>query len=333
MAKIYRECPDPIFVVGMNGSGTTLFLDLLNNHPSLFGFAAETKILPYYINQADKYGDLSNDASFRSLWDDMSKEYAFAQANKRTPVPLPDNWQEIPRSVAGVFDALIQHFIPEGKQARWCEKTPMYAQHMSSIAEIYPKALFIHLVRDGRDSAFSFYRRWKYNPEISITRWKNVVRHARSQGQKMPERYLELRYEDLLAEPREKMEEVCRFLGLTFDEQMLVSSRSRGHMADMSATIASNNTKRYVGVWSESYLNRLESLAGAALVEFGYQTGASPGDEDLSPLRFRWLRIGDNYRMALHFIQDNRFLGRKNPFRKLYSRFSTAIRQRRTNRY
>ena len=50
---------NPVFVVGMNGSGTTMLLDCLNNHPKLFGFRGETKIIPHYISSLNKYGEYS----------------------------------------------------------------------------------------------------------------------------------------------------------------------------------------------------------------------------------------------------------------------------------
>ena len=38
-----------VFIVGMNGSGTTMMLDHLDHHPNLFGFGMETYILPHYL--------------------------------------------------------------------------------------------------------------------------------------------------------------------------------------------------------------------------------------------------------------------------------------------
>jgi hypothetical protein len=39
----------PIFVLGMNGSGTTMLLDLLSKHSEIYGFRGETKVLPYLV--------------------------------------------------------------------------------------------------------------------------------------------------------------------------------------------------------------------------------------------------------------------------------------------
>ena len=71
----------PVFVVGMNGSGTTLLLDCLNHHPRLYGFRKESRVIPYYIASVEKYKDLNNDNSltgrvfeFTDIWHNLKRE-------------------------------------------------------------------------------------------------------------------------------------------------------------------------------------------------------------------------------------------------------------------
>ena len=88
-ANVTTTESDPVFIVGMNGSGTTMLLDHLGRHPNLYGFRLETYVLPGYLRDSDKYGDLAKDANFRRLWDDMRREFAFVKVNKRQPLDLP----------------------------------------------------------------------------------------------------------------------------------------------------------------------------------------------------------------------------------------------------
>ena len=117
-----------------------------------------------------------------------------------------------------VLDAVFLHFAAgEGKQ-RWCEKTPQHAQHIVALAMRFPAARFIHVIRDGRDCAVSFHRRWKRQPELTVFRWKKMVSVGREQGRRLGAgRYLEVRYEDLTAEPEFALRRICVFLGLPFD--------------------------------------------------------------------------------------------------------------------
>ena len=52
---------EQIFIVGMNGSGTTMLLDCLANHSMLFGFPGETKVLPSFLERESQYGDLADE--------------------------------------------------------------------------------------------------------------------------------------------------------------------------------------------------------------------------------------------------------------------------------
>ena len=55
-------------------------------------------------------------------------------------------------AIAAVFEVYAEH---EGKP-RWGDKTPLYMQHLPLLEGLFPDALWVHLVRDGRDAALSF---------------------------------------------------------------------------------------------------------------------------------------------------------------------------------
>lgn len=63
----------PVFVTGMNGSGTTLVLRILDRHPNLYAFPGETKIMPHFILTLNRYGDLNVDDNFLRLWNDIRR--------------------------------------------------------------------------------------------------------------------------------------------------------------------------------------------------------------------------------------------------------------------
>ena len=53
MNKMIEDVPrinsfaPPVFIVGMNGSGTTMLADSLGKHPDLYMFPNEAKVLPF----------------------------------------------------------------------------------------------------------------------------------------------------------------------------------------------------------------------------------------------------------------------------------------------
>ena len=140
-----------------------MMLDHLNSHSQIFGFREETRILPGFLANPNRYGDLRVDENAKRLWDDMCKSFPFWHANSDTPVPIPDDWRDRERSPSGVFDYILSYFASREGKKIWCEKTPMHALHIGSLSTSFPTSRFVHMIRDGRDCAASFQRRWRYN--------------------------------------------------------------------------------------------------------------------------------------------------------------------------
>ena len=172
----------PVFIVGMNGSGTTMLLDHLDKHPELFGFPLETKILPHYLTALPHDLDLRDDGEFLRLYLEMANAYPFLVANGGIPVAPPSSWRSLPRTPAAIFDSIVSDFAARSHKARWCEKSPMHIQYIAALSTAFPDAQFIQIIRDGRDCAASFHRRWGYTPKSTIYRWRRAVTEGRSQG-------------------------------------------------------------------------------------------------------------------------------------------------------
>lgn len=312
----------PVFVVGMNGSGTTMLLDCLDNHPNLYGFRRETRLLPYVLATLPKYGDLQVDDNFRRFWDAVRSIPAFRYVNGGEPPAIPDDWREVERSAAAVIDRVFMDFARKAGKQRWCEKTPMHALHIRRFAELFPRARFVHIVRDGRSCAASFQRRWRYTPEFTMYRWKEVVREASRQGAEIPERYLQVRYEDLTADPRQWMTEVCRFIDEPFAEDVLAPSRLRSFTGSRDTSIVARKAS-WQRQFDPAQQRRLELIGGRWLSALGYETQFADSDHDPAwPLRKYWL-YRDYLRLGF------RSLRRRDPG----TRIVMAVKQRLTTRY
>ena len=189
--------PRPIFVVGMNGSGTTMLLHSLGNHSEIYAHPPETQIIPHYIQSIHKYGDLDRDSQFLRLWMDILSERSLVISNSGRTLPLPSDWKEYGRTVGEVFNYAFSYFATSLHKSIWAEKTPMHVFYISDLADRFPSARFIHVIRDGRDCAASFHRRWKRTPWLTTYRWKKAVLAGHSQGVLLgKDRYMEVKYED-----------------------------------------------------------------------------------------------------------------------------------------
>ena len=321
---------DQIFVVGVNGSGTTMLANALGENPELYMLPWETRVLPYLAN---RYPDSNlRDLSVRrALADTLGSSKAFWRCNGNRSLVLPDDELASLHDFASIVDAMYSHMARlEGKQ-RWGDKTPMYLQHIDILARAFPSARFIHIYRDGRDSAQSFHRRWRQTPSRTIFRWKKSLALGREQGQRLGSaRYFELSYEELTVDPENWMRRVCSFADLDFYPKMLNSSMQ--YMDDNARQLAQGrmiqNSNKWNVYFNSEQIDELEQIAGKMLADLGYVVKLQ-GDKDLSSARLFWLKWTDWAYLSIRHIT---LFGVKGliPF---FLRMRDAFMQNKANKY
>ena len=329
---INQEQPQtPVFVVGMNGSGTSMLTECLGRHPALYAFPGETRMIPHLIREQSRFGDLTVDDNFRALWEYINHSIPdFLIFNNHEPLALPDDWETCPRNLAAVLDRIFRNFAAVRGKSRWCEKSPNHSEHIEALANLFPGAHFVHIIRDGRDCAASTNRRQYRNPDLAIYRWRLIVAEARRQGKRQGDRYFELKYEDLTEDPRSWMQSVCQFLGLAFDERVLQSampqSAKKDALSDGEVGVIEKNSKKYRQYFSPAQLRRLENISGKFLQEIGYETEYAAGNRSIGTLRAKAIR-------AVDFVRGNPYLRRKlagDPkitWRRVYQQALASIRE------
>jgi hypothetical protein len=190
-------------------------------------------------------------------------------------------------AIAAVFET----YAAEQKKERWGDKTPMYMQYLPLLEELFPTAQFVHLVRDGRDVACSFLampegvvtKTWAHPRSVAdvACQWRTEVEAARRLGRRIgPGRYLELRYESLVADPERELRAICSFAGLPYEPAML---RHSEHV-DVSAKPHQHSLTRPLTPRIRDWRTEMtpaeaagfEDVAGELLAALGYElsTGA-----------------------------------------------------------
>lgn len=211
-----------LFVVGSGRSGTTLLRAMLDAHPDLT-IPGESYFIEQMARRRDGFrtggafdrarfeAELFADHRFRA-WN-LPPAAVRAEFDQRPPGDLAD-------AVRGTYRAAAARM----GTSRWGDKTPSYALCMPTIAALLPEAVFVHLVRDPRDVAAS-YARAGWGPRTMTGAghaWKSRVSAAMAAGRALgPSRYLELRYEDLVADPATHLSAICSLMALDFDPKML----------------------------------------------------------------------------------------------------------------
>jgi hypothetical protein len=211
--------PPAPFVVASPRSGTTLLRMMLDAHPRM-AVPFETHFVPELIEAVDAGGGPEGALDVlhgHRRWGDFHLDRDALLERLRSHDPLT--------SGDAVRSFYTLYAETQGK-TRWGDKTPEYVEFMRPISRAVAEARFVHVIRDGRDVALS---RIKWRQERSgktppvrrmARRWKEAITVARKQARRVPH-YLEVRYEDLVAEPEPTLRRICEFTELEFDSAML----------------------------------------------------------------------------------------------------------------
>jgi hypothetical protein len=247
---------------------------------------------------------------------------------------LPHNWLDMPRTVAGLFDGIFGSLAARQGKRRWCEKTPDHVQHISTLSAVFPHASFVHMIRDGREVASSISRRQLRHPELVIFRWKKLVEEGRSAGNRLGDRYLEVRYEDLTADPRTQMQRLCDFLNVEFIDQVLQSrlpqNPNRKHLPKGELGEISANPVKWPRYFDLATVHRLEEIAGRMLHDLGYEVETARGDDAPNWWQRKLWRALDFLRYNLEQKKRSRYY---NSWPKLLRKMYFSFKEYRTKRF
>jgi hypothetical protein len=175
--------------------------------------------------------------------------------------------------------------------SRLAERTPLHALHTGLIGDIYPDGRIVHIIRDGRDVVRSLLAQ-QWGPENvaeGAREWRAAIETARD-GAGGSNRYLEVRYEDLRADPANRIAGLYHWLGLPVDDAILERALTE---AKVERNLDPNGTPAGSGKWRDTFtpedLAAFEEVAGDVLYDLGYGREQAHGSRPRAGLR-AWLR-------------------------------------------
>lgn len=268
----------PLLILGVRRSGTTLLRVMLDRNPEI-AVPDESYFVPQLAHRHGRRPDLDAFVDdIRRL--DTLREWKISPEDIRSKLR--------PGMTTGeAIGAIYETYAEQQGKARWGDKTPMYMQHLPLLEGLFPDARFVHLIRDGRDTAISFLampegivtQSWAHPRSIQdfACEWRVEVEAARQLGGRVgPRRYVEVRYEDLVAEPERELRGICTFAELPWEPGMLdyagnVDVSGKPHQQRLAQP-----PTRGVRDWRRDLpsgdVELFESVAGDLLRELGYET-------------------------------------------------------------
>jgi hypothetical protein len=247
-------CDSPIFLVGSERSGTTLLRLMLDHHPDI-AFNLESEFLVTQIPDDGVFPDVRDYCEF------LRNDRVF----RHSRFEIKDGLDY----VAMVNDFLEQKRTRDGKAI--VGATVHY--QFSKLGRIWPKAKYIYLFRDGRDVANSVVGMgWAGNVYAAADWWIAAENEWGHYRRRIPDgSWIEVRYEDLIANPREQLTRICRFLGVDYSDRIFDYVKNSSYtMPDVALNY---QWKKRMG---KKDVQRLEAKMGDRLLSRGYELSGHP---------------------------------------------------------
>lgn len=278
----------PIFVVGYMHSGTTLLVNIIKGHSSVFSGNRETKFFMYLPMIRKRFPDLEDD--------EVLKEFVnFIIVNVKTGYSS-DKLRENPGFYSGwlgndknryqailsdakqckdyqaIFAIVSNHLTKAVGKLRWVEKTPTHIFHLDEIIQCVPDALFVEIIRDPRDILASKKTRWSqvqisdkykekriaksfekaFDPVWDSLSWQSAVRAGQIAKTKYPDRIYSIKYENLVEDPETEVRRLCSFLNMDFEAGILNIQIRNSAADDLRETFKGGIVKTSVGRWKNN---------------------------------------------------------------------------------
>ncbi len=255
----------PIFLTGFARSGTTWVNRILRDYFDA-GFVNEGQFIVSFGLRIAQYGDLCVDRNWNRLLRDVRDDPFFAILARNYPVRM--DWQRI---AAGqrTFPALVLDVLGQIAEQtcrrRIGSKYPVFGRHLELLNAHFPTCRVVHVIRDGRDCALSHrHMTWGHqNAYAAAVHWREYLDKAQCGARALPDRYLEIRYEDLLSNPEATIAALEKF----------ITGASPGPITERFMRVAKLKPEK-IASWRQAMTPReqgiFEGAAGDVLRRLGY---------------------------------------------------------------
>lgn len=285
------------FIIGTGRCGTTMLGQILNAHSKICVSQELQLIFGYSGNGPRLYELFSSGENLRWGAQDFIQKigelcphkfenfFDYESFFRHQKYPI----ENLGRLLTDLYRAIV---ADQGKEIL-IEQTPWYGQRLDIMKELFPYAKFIHMIRDGRDVALSFSRTpwWHESLLENLDRWEREVSKISRDAAALLDKkqYLEVKYEDVVLDPERMVSLIADFLGVQFEEEMLLPENLIDYAAFRKfdgSSISSNayndwNMKKERAVFPDSVFGwkkinpetfvNLSPEVRAALNEFGYE--------------------------------------------------------------
>lgn len=281
----------PIFILSAPRSGSSYLYEILSSSPDVWALEKENDALWFRFFPYQRMNPITDWIGAKECTREISEDFRaqlLIKVLRQRKASRPND--------------LFHHFLSR-KAVRYIEKTVANCFHLEALNKMFPDALYIHLVRDGRACISSMLEGWNSNffwkrpipnipnatvphwcypfppdwqrvisrPLVEICAW-SWIEHNRyileylESNKSFRERYIRISYEDFIDNPHVLLKQVLAFVGLENTSECI----QKLHEDSTSWTTISPPKKNKWKKNSE-LINTIQPLIKEMMQTFSYQ--------------------------------------------------------------
>ncbi len=274
-ARLDSICPNPVFIIGSPRSGTTALALALAEHSQLWT-SAESDFLYHLFENG--HAESAYQKATQAPGQQWLKKHGVGK-------------QEFLATLGLGLNAL---FTSRSHGKRWIDQTPLYTLIADQLADLFPGAFFLHILRDGRRVVHSMIHflqsdgvkgprigadvigAWSTDFREACRTWRDYTGLALALCAARPDRCRTVVNEQLLADPHGGFRGICSFLGLPYEDgpaRFFATHRINSSFHyDTSTSAAPQANINPWAEWTADQKRIFLEEAGPALLQYGLAT-------------------------------------------------------------
>ncbi len=265
-------------IIGRGRSGTTLLSKILNSNPSI-SIPGELFIIinlfnKYYAKEINKkiIKNFTTDVFFEKRL--KNKNFSKIELEKYLIQKSPKNYEDL---CLATYENLA---IQQGKKniKLLGDKHSYYSLFIANILEIFDNVKFIHIVRDYRDNVLSYKNvNFDMNNLYALAyRWKFFNKKILKYSKIYPDKFLLLKYENLISNSEKEIKQICKFLNIDFTPDMLEFHLNKSENLsfwhkNLNSKLNSDNINKWEKELNKKQIDKIDFICNDVANKLGYK--------------------------------------------------------------
>ncbi len=265
------------FVVGVDRSGTSLLMALLDGHPEVMA-APKESFGTNWCGAPDPVAAFFEQTKYDALVPRGTAERDRMERALRDRIEGPT---DLDSAIQAFIEALAFVFPPPPTAHLWIEKTPKHLRSTPVLLNAFgPATRIVCVVRDPRAVMASQAQRWNRH---SIRQIRHFTRRWALSDELTRlfdaayRRFQVVRYEDLVLETRETMERVANHLEITWSDELLEPVKYGRPWGGNSSYgkelkgVSTESLEQYAQTLEPIQIEELDHLLASRMLKRGYR--------------------------------------------------------------